>query len=137
DRDLRRAQHMTGRMKGDGDVVQRHRLAEDGRLRGPGKILAVAQSHNVERLLCGQHRAVAGAGMIGMAVRDQRPVDRPHRVDEEIAGWAIEAFWSGMEQIAGAHAVKIAADSSAASLMQETADSSYSQPPAASAGGPI
>ena len=32
-----------------------------------------------------QHRAVAGAGMVGMAVRDQRARDRPDRIDEEIA----------------------------------------------------
>ena len=103
DRDLRRAEHMAGRMEGDRDAVERDRLAKRGRLRRAGKTLAVAQRHDVERLPRRQHRAMAGAGMVGMAMRDQRPVDRPHRVDEEIAGRAVEAFRPGMEQVAGAH----------------------------------
>ena len=41
--------------------------------------------------------------MVGMAVGDQRPLDRPDRIDEEIAGRAIEPFGAGAEQVAGAH----------------------------------
>ena len=78
-------------------------LAEVRRLRRAGEILAVAQRHDVERLAGRQHRAVAGARMVGMAVRDQRAGDRPDRVDEEIAGRAVEALRPGMEQVAGAH----------------------------------
>jgi hypothetical protein len=38
-----------------------------------------------------------------MAMGDQRAVYRTHRVDEEIAGRAIEPFGAGLEQIAGTH----------------------------------
>ena len=48
-------------------------LAVADRLRRAGEVLAVAQPHQVERLLRGQHRAVAGAGMVGMAVGDHAP----------------------------------------------------------------
>ena len=61
------------------------------RLRRAGEILAVAQPHQVEGLLRRQHGAMAGAGMIGMGVRDQRPLDRPRRVDMESAQFAADA----------------------------------------------
>ena len=84
-RDLRRTEHMAGRMEGDRDAVELDRLAEHRLLRRAGKIRAIAQRHDVERLARRQHRAMAGAGVVGMAVRDQRPRHRPHRIDEEIA----------------------------------------------------
>ena len=43
DADLRRAEHMAGRVEGDGDAVDVDRLAEDRLLRRAGEILAVAQ----------------------------------------------------------------------------------------------
>ena len=73
------------------------------RLRGAGKAFAVAQRHDVERLARRQHRGVAGARMVGMAVRDQRAFDRPHRIDEEIAGRAAEPSGPGVKQVACAH----------------------------------
>ena len=50
---------------------------------------------------------VAGARMVGMAMRDQRAIDRPHRIDEEIAGRAVEALGPWVKQVACAHAAKI------------------------------
>ena len=91
DADLRRAEHMAGRMERDLRLAELQRVAVANRLRGAGEILAVAQAHHVERLLRRQHRAVAGARVIGMAVRDQRPVDRPHRIDVESADLAAQA----------------------------------------------
>ena len=43
DRDLRRAEHMAGRMKGHRHAVERDGLAVADRLRGAGEILAIAQ----------------------------------------------------------------------------------------------
>jgi hypothetical protein len=40
-----------------------------------------------------------------MAVGDQRARHRPHGVDEEIAGRAIEALWSRKEEFVRLHRV--------------------------------
>ena len=61
------------------------------RLGRAGKVLAVAQPHQIERFLRRQHRAVAGAGMIGMGMRDQRPLNRPRRIDMKGAELAAHA----------------------------------------------
>ena len=86
DRDLRRAEHVAGRMKGHARRRRASmRLAVADRLRGAGEIVAVAQPHQVERLLRRQHRAVAGARVVGVAVRDHGLVHRPGRIDVEPA----------------------------------------------------
>ncbi len=61
-RDLRRAQHMAGRMEFYPDVAELQFLAIGDRLRRAGKILAIAQPHDVERFLRRQHRAMARRG---------------------------------------------------------------------------
>ena len=66
-------------------------LAIAGGLRRAGEILAVAQPHQVERFLRRQYRAMAGAGMVGMGVGDQRPLDRPGRIDMKAAELAAHA----------------------------------------------
>ena len=91
DRDLRRAQHMAGGMKSDGDVAEFYLFAIGNGLRAAGKMVAVAQPHHVERLLGGQHRAMTRPGMVGMAVGDDGALDRPHRIDVEAAGLAGQA----------------------------------------------
>ena len=55
-----------------------------------GEIRAIAQAHDVERLLRCHHLAVAGAGVIGMAMGDQRAIDGANRIDMEITGGRIE-----------------------------------------------
>jgi hypothetical protein len=47
--------------------------------------------------------AVAGAGVVGMAVGDQRARHRPDRIDEEIARRAIKPFRARMKQVAWLH----------------------------------
>jgi hypothetical protein len=47
--------------------------------------------------------AVAGAGMIGMAMGDQRPVDAAHRIYEEIPRRAVKPFAAGDQQVFGFH----------------------------------
>ena len=82
---------MAGGMERHFGAAEFDALAIGRRLRRAGEILAVAQPHQVERLLRRQHRAMAGAGMVGMGVRDQRPLDRPRRVDMEGAKLAADA----------------------------------------------
>jgi hypothetical protein len=87
-RDLRRAQHMAGGMEFYRHVAQLDFFAISDRLRTARKIVAVAQTHHVERLLRRQHRAMARSGVVGMAVGDHGALDRPHRVDMKAAGLA-------------------------------------------------
>ena len=74
DRDLRRAEHMAGGTEGDLGAIESDALAIGDGLGRAGEILAVTQPHEIERLLRRQHRAMAGARMVGMGVRDQRPL---------------------------------------------------------------
>ncbi len=91
DRDLRRAEHVPSRVERHGRPVERYALPVLDRLRRAGEIVAIAQPHEIECLLRCQHRAMAGACMVGMAVRDQRPLDRPCRIDMEAAELAAYA----------------------------------------------
>ena len=73
----------------------------------PAKFVAVAQPHQVERLLRRQHRAVARPRMVGMAVGDHGLVDRPRRVDMEAAGLAAQAGRRRRQQVFGTHGAEI------------------------------
>ena len=91
DRDLRRAEHVAGGVERHFRAAEIDAFAVADRLGRTGEILAVAKPHEIERLLRRQHRAVAGAGMVGMGVRDQRPLDRPRRIDMKGAELAAHA----------------------------------------------
>lgn len=97
-RNLRRTQNMTCRMKADGNAVQRDGFPKIDRLRRPGKVRAVAQRHDVKRLPRGQRFIMTGTGMVGMAMSNQRPRHRSHRIDIEIADRTIETGRSGIKQ---------------------------------------
>ena len=53
-----------------------------------GKIIAITQPHQVKRFPRCQHGAVAGAGVIGMSMGDDRALDPAGRVDMESAAFA-------------------------------------------------
>ena len=106
DRDLRRAEHMAGGMERDFGAVEVDAFAIGDRLGRAGEILAIAQPHQVERFLRRQHRAMAGAGMVGMGMRDQRPLDRPRRIDMEGAELAAHAGRRRHQDVFGAHATQ-------------------------------
>ena len=91
DCDLRRTQHMARRMKRNGDVAELDGFAVCNRLRAVGEIVAVAQPHHIEGFLRRQHRAVTGAGVIGMAVRNHGALDGPYGIDMKAAGLAAQA----------------------------------------------
>jgi predicted TPR repeat methyltransferase len=94
---------MAGRMKFDPDVAELEFLAIGDGLGAAGKVVAVAQPHHVERLLRGQHRAVTGPGVIGMAVGDHGALDGAHRIDMEAAGLAAKAGGDGHQDVLRAH----------------------------------
>ena len=80
-----------------------HAIAFDGlsvfhRFGRAGEILAIARGHDGQRLRRRHHRAMAGARVIGMAVRNHRTVHRPHGVDIEVAGGAVEPCRLGAKE---------------------------------------
>ena len=89
------------------DVAELQFLAIGDGLRAAGKIVAVAQPHHVERFLRRQHRAVAGSGVVGMAVGDHGALHRAHRIDVEAAGLAAQAGGDGHQDVLRAHVVYI------------------------------
>ncbi len=100
--DLRRAEDMAGGMQRDVDAAEAKGLAIGQRPAViAGEILAVAQAHDGQRLARRQHRAMAGAGVIGMAVGDHGAGHRPHRIDEEIARRAIKSLRAMRQHIRG------------------------------------
>ena len=75
------------------------------RLSGTGEIFAIAQGHDGERIGRRQHGTMAGAGMVGMAMRDQGPRDGAHRIDVDIGLRAIEAHGREGENIGDSHSL--------------------------------
>ena len=59
DQDLRRAEHVAGRMKAHGDAAEGEAFAVADRLNRAGKIRPIAQRHEIERLGSREHRAMA------------------------------------------------------------------------------
>jgi hypothetical protein len=59
--------------------------------------------HDFQRLRRRQHRAIAAPRVVGMAMRDQCAINRPRRVDIEIAGRAVDALVGGAEELGEAH----------------------------------
>src|SRR5262245_34404439 len=88
-------------------AVECHRLAVPDRLRLLGEIVAVAQPHEIERRLRRQHGAVAGAGVVGMAVGDERPLDWPGRIDMEGTELAAQAGRRRQQDVFGTHGAEI------------------------------
>jgi hypothetical protein len=74
---------MAGGAKRHCDAAETDAFAITDGLHGAGKIVAVPQPHHVERLLGRQNRTVAGAGVIGVRVGDERALDRTSRIDME------------------------------------------------------
>src|ERR1700730_3620803 len=90
DRNLRRAEHVAGRMKRHRYAVKPDDLAVADRLRRPGEIFAVAKPHQIQGFGCRQYCLVAGPGVVGMRMGDERSGDRADRIDVECARWAME-----------------------------------------------
>ena len=94
---------MAGGVEFDLGVAYANFLAVTDRLGAAREIVAIAQPHHVERLLGAQHRAMAGAGVVGMAVRDYGALDGPDRVDMETARLAAQAGGDGHQDVLRTH----------------------------------
>jgi hypothetical protein len=83
--DLRRTEHMSGRMQADPHALMHDLLPIPQELQ-----VDVAEAHAQHRLgrLGRQIVATAGTGMVAVGMRDDRAVHRPPGVDEEAAGGA-------------------------------------------------
>ena len=90
-------------MKLDLDVAELESLRHRRWPASAGEIVAIAQPHHVERFLRRQHLAMAGPGMVGMAMRDHRALDRPHRIDMKAAGLAAQAGGDRHQDVLRAH----------------------------------
>ena len=87
--DLRRAEHMAGGNEADLDLADPDALAIGDRL---ARLLAVAHAHDRQRLGRRPHRAMPAAGMVGMAVGDQRAGLGLRRIDPGVGGPHVDAF---------------------------------------------
>ncbi len=101
DNGLRAAQDMPRRHEAQADAADTQHFAIGRGLGAAGEALAIARCHDGQRFRRRQHRPVAAAGVVGMAVGDDGARHRPHRVDVEIARRAVEPLGTGGEHILG------------------------------------
>ena len=98
DHDLGRAEDVAGGGEPDGGVAECDGLAIGQRAAGRRAMPSPRRAgHDGQGLGGGEHRVVAGAGMVGMAVADHGQRHGAQRVDEEVAGPAVEAFGPDLE----------------------------------------
>ena len=95
DDDLCGPEDMAGGNERYGNVLHLERFAIWQRLRLAQ--FAEAQAHDGERVGGRQHRAMARSRVVRVAMRDHRARHGGRRVDEEIAGCAIEAGRPGLQ----------------------------------------
>src|SRR5690606_9462763 len=88
DQDLRRAKDMARRMEADRHPANLD--APHGHLLLRGELGTIADGHNLKSLPRRQYRAMTGARMVGMAMGDQGPLDRPQRIKVKIPRRAVE-----------------------------------------------
>ena len=89
--DLCRAEDVASRMQAHFYAIEFQRLTVGNGLCPAREIIAITQTHDVQRFLRRQHSAMAGARMIGMPMRDQGLFNRPGRIDMKAAGLAAHA----------------------------------------------
>src|SRR5436190_480375 len=94
---------MAGGMEFDGDVAEPEFLAIGDRLRGAGEILAITQPHHVECFLRRQNSAMAGPGVVGMAMGDHGAFHGANRVDMEAARLATKTGGSWQQDVLWTH----------------------------------
>ena len=85
------------------DIAEPGRLSIADGLNGACEIVAIAQPHQIQRFLGGQHRAVAGTGMIGVPVGDHGPLDRAYRVDMEASRLAAQSGGHRGQEVVRTH----------------------------------
>ena len=103
DLDLCRAEHVSGWMESHRRAIELDGLAIAYGLRRSGEIFAIAQSHEIERFPGGEHGAMAGAGVVGVAVGNHGFVHRLRWIDMEPAEPAAQAGGRRQQNVLGAH----------------------------------
>lgn len=94
---------MPGGVKCHINIADAVGLAIGGGLAGAGEFLAVAGRHRLDGFGRGEDGAVAGAGVVRVAMRDDGAIDpTADRIDVEVAGRAVEAPRGWAEQVFGA-----------------------------------
>src|SRR5690606_22402901 len=83
---------MARRVEGNPDAADCLGFTKGSFFRRSGEILAIADRHDVERLTRGEHSAMTGSGMVGVAVGDQRAFNRANGIDVEIPFGTPEPF---------------------------------------------
>ena len=78
--------------------AERNGFAVTRGLAGAGEVFTAADRHDRERFGRRQDGAVAGAGMVGVAVGDDGALHRLHRIDEEIAVGTVKTAGLWFEQ---------------------------------------
>src|SRR5262245_42808155 len=107
DGDLRRTKYVAGGVECHPCAPERNGLAVADRLRRGGEVRAIAQEHEIERFLGGEHRAMASARMVGVAMCDHSLVHRLRGIDMETADFAVHAGGRRQEDIFGPHWLEI------------------------------
>ena len=95
--DLGRTEDMAGGDEADVDLADADGFAIGD---GVGRLLAVADVHDRQRLGGGPHRAMAAAGMVGMAVGDERAVLGLRGIDPRVGGFDEDALGKGLDPAA-------------------------------------
>src|SRR5262249_20538458 len=99
--------YVAGGAEGHPCAAERDSLAITDCLRRGGEVFAVAQTHEIERLLGAENGAVAGARVIGMGVGDHSFVHRTWWLDMEAANLAATPGGRSHENVFGAHGLEI------------------------------
>jgi hypothetical protein len=90
---------MPGRHEADRYIADLMMCAQVRRLKRASAGCAIAHLHDRDGLRRRKDVCVAGAGVVGMAVSDQRAINRTRRVDVEIACFAVEALRCRIEPV--------------------------------------
>jgi hypothetical protein len=86
---------------------ERDGLAVADRLCRTGEAFAVAQAHEIERLLRGKHGAMAGPRVVAMRVGDDSFFHCPRRIDMEAADPAADPGGCSQQDVFGPHGSEI------------------------------
>src|SRR5919202_3973652 len=106
DHDLGRAEDVARGREAHPDAADLEILAIGRGLGPPGEARVVTDFHQPEGSGRREHSAVAGAGMVGVPVRDEGPGHGAQGIDMETAGRAVEPGGRVNQHLAAAHVVR-------------------------------
>lgn len=92
DEHLGAAEHVAGGNQGDSNIADTQPLAIGEGLGSGSRRRAEARFHDRNRFGAGEHMLMSRPRMVGVPVRDHRPLGPRMRIDMEVAGPAVEAL---------------------------------------------